>query len=59
MRRTDALTPTAIRDEIAATRDYSGATFISGYDENRHTTKSAVINRVVNGVIAFYKLIEP
>ena len=59
MRRTDALTPTAIRDEIAATRDYSGATFISGYDENRHTTKSAVINRVVNGEIAFYKLIEP
>ena len=59
MRRTDALTPMAIRDEIAATRDYSGATFISGYDENRHTTKSAVINRVVNGEIAFYKLIEP
>ena len=59
MRRTDALTPTAIRDEIAATRDYSGATFISGYDENRHTTKSAVINRVVNGAITFYKLIEP
>ena len=59
MRRTDALTPGAIRDEIAATRDYSGATFISGYDENRHTTKSAVINRVVNGEIAFYKLIEP
>ena len=59
MRRTDALTPMAIRDEIAATRDYSGATFISGYDENRHTTKSAVINRIVNGAIAFYKLIEP
>lgn len=59
MRRTDALTPMAIRDEIAATRDYSGATFISGYDENRHTTKSAVINRIVNGAIEFYKLIEP
>ncbi len=59
MRRTDALTPMAIRDEIAATKDYSGATFISGYDKNRHTTKSAVINRIVNGEIAFYKLIEP
>ena len=59
MRRTDALTPMAIRDEIAATRDYSGATFISGYDENRHTTKSAVINRIANGAIEFYKLIEP
>ncbi len=59
MRRADELTPMAIRDEIAATRDYSGATFISGYDENRHTTKSAVINHIVNGAIAFYKLIEP
>ena len=59
MRRTDALTPMAIRDEIATTKDYSGATFISGYDENRHTTKSAVINHIVNGEIAFYKLIEP
>ncbi len=59
MRRAEELTPMAIRDKIAATRDYSGATFISGYDENRHTTKSAVINRIVNGAIAFYKLIEP
>ena len=59
MLRADELTPTAVRDQIAATRDYSGATVISHYDENRHTTKSAVINRIVNGAIAFYKLIEP
>ena len=59
MRRADELIPTAVRDEIAATRDYSGATVISHYDENRHTTKSAVINRIVNGAIEFYKLIEP
>ncbi len=59
MLRADELTPTAVRDEIAATRDYSGATVISHYDENRHTTKSAVINRIVNGAIEFYKLIEP
>jgi len=59
MLRAEELTPMAIRDEIAATRDYSGATVISHYDENRHTTKSAVINRIVNGAIEFYKLIEP
>ena len=59
MRRADELTPTAIRDEIAATRDYSGATVISSYDENRHTAKSAVINRIVNGEVQFHKLIEP
>ena len=51
--------PAAIRDELAATRDYSGATFISGFDENRHTSKSAVINRIVNGEIRFHLLIDP
>ena len=59
MRRADDLTPTAIRDQLAATMDYSGATFISGYNENRHPNKSAVINQIVNGEARFYKLIEP
>ena len=59
MRRAPDPTPTAIRDQIAATSDYSGATLISGYDENRHTTKSAAINRIVNGEVQFYKLIQP
>ena len=59
MRRADDLTPTAIRDQLAATMDYSGATFISTYDENRHPNKSAVINQIVNGKARFYKLIEP
>ena len=50
----------AIRDQIAATRDYSsGATVVSGYDENRHTAKSAVISRIAHGEVAFYKLIAP
>ena len=59
MRRAPDLTPTEIRDQIAATSDYNGATLISGYDENRHTAKSAAINRIVNGEGQFYKLIEP
>ena len=59
MRRADDLTPAAIRDQLAATMNYSGATFISGYDENRHPNKSAVINQIVNGEARFYKLIEP
>ena len=58
MRRADDLTPIAIRDQLAATMDYSGATFISGYNENRHPNKSAVINQIVNGEARFYKLIE-
>lgn len=59
MRRADDLTPIAIRDQLAATINYSGATFISGYDENRHTSKSVIIKRIVDGEVQFYKLIEP
>ncbi len=59
MRRAADLTPAAIRDQLAATMNYSGATFISGYDENRHTSKSVVIKRIVDGEVQFYKLIEP
>ena len=59
MQRADELTPTAIRDQIAATENYSGATFILGYDHNRHATKSAVINRIINGDAQFHKLIKP
>ena len=59
MRRADDLTPIAIRDQLAATMNYSGATSISGYDENRHTSKSVVIKQIVNGEVQFHKLIEP
>ena len=59
MRRAPDLSPAAIRDQIAATSNYSGATLISGYDENRHTAKSAAINRIVDGEVQFYKLIQP
>ncbi len=59
MRRADNLTSAAIRDQLAATMNYSGATFISGYDENRHTSKSVVIKQIINGEVQFHKLIEP
>jgi branched-chain amino acid transport system substrate-binding protein len=59
IRRAPDLGSTAIRDQIAATSNYSGATLILGYDHNRHTAKSATINRIVNGEVQFYKLIEP
>ena len=59
MRRADDLTPVAIRDQLAATMNYNGATFISGYDENRHTSKGVVMKRIVDGEVQFYKLIEP
>ena len=49
----------AIRDQLAATKDYVGATNITSYDENRHPTKSAVIFTIKNGEKQFYKQIAP
>ena len=49
----------AIRAELAATKNYVGATDIAGYDENRHPTKSAVIFTVKDGEKQFYKQIDP
>ena len=59
MRRTTDLTPAAIRDQIEATQNYSGATVLSHYDENRHAIKSLVINTVKDGRIQFHQLIVP
>ena len=49
----------AIRDQLAATKNYIGATDIAGYDENRHPTKSAVIFTIKNGERQFHKQIDP
>ena len=59
MRRADDLSPDAIRDQIAATKGYSGASLIAYYDENRHAHRSVVINRISDGEMRFYQLIEP
>lgn len=58
-RRSINTTPAAIRDEIEATQDYSGATILSHYDENRHAVKSLVINTVKDGKIQFHHFITP
>ena len=59
MRRATDTTPMAIRDQIEATRDYSGATMLSYFDENRHAIKSLVINTVKDGKIQFHQFISP
>ena len=48
-----------IRRELQATEQYTGATLISHYDENRHPTKSAVIMTIENGVKKFYQQVDP
>ena len=54
-----SLEPEAIRDQLAATRNYTGATRIASYDKDRHPDKSAVIMTVRDGVRQFHKQIDP
>ena len=48
-----------IRQQLAATQNYIGATRVASYNENRHPTKSAVIFTIVDGEKQFYKQIDP
>ena len=51
--------PIAIRDALAATKDFQGSTYISRYDENRHPVKSLAILTVRDGKIQTYKVVDP
>jgi len=46
MRRAGQAVPSMIRDQIAATHQYRGATTFIGYDENRIPTKNAIVLRI-------------
>ena len=59
IKRAGSLDPAEIRQQLAATENYIGATRIVSYDENRHPTKSAVIFTIINGEKQFYKQIDP
>lgn len=53
------LAPDAIRDAIANTTDYQGASTISRFDENRHPLKSLTLYTIRDGQIERYKVVEP
>ena len=57
--RAGSLDPDAIRDQLAATENYVGATNIACYNENRQPTKSAVIFTIKDGEKQFYQQIDP
>ena len=57
--RAGSLEGDAIRQELLATEQYAGATFISHYNEDRHPTKSAVIMTIENGMKRFYQQVDP
>ena len=55
VKRARSLGGDTIRNQLAATRDYRGATHIARYNENRHPTKSAVILTIRDGERRFFK----
>ncbi len=59
MVRANSADPTAIRDALAKTKNFVGATGNITLDENGDAVKSAIINRVVNGKFEYLTTIEP
>ena len=57
--RAGSLAPEKIREQLAATENYIGATTIASYNENRHPTKSAVIFTIKDEEKRFHKQIAP
>lgn len=57
--RAGSLDAEAIRDQLAATENYVGATSIKSYNGNRQPTKSAVIFTIKDGQKVFYQQIDP
>ena len=51
--------PVAIRDKIAATTDFVGATGMITLDENGDAVKSAIINQVKDGQFEYLTTVEP
>ncbi len=47
--------PVAVRDSIASTLSYMGATFISHFDEQRHAVKGVGIMKIENGQVHPYR----
>ena len=57
--RADSVDPVKIRDEIANTEGFVGATGNITLDENGDAVKSAVINKVENGKFVYLTTVEP
>lgn len=59
MQRAGTTDGPALRDAIAATRNYAGVTGRTTIDEHRNSHKAAVMITVRNGRTAFYESVEP
>ncbi|RKU23055.1 hypothetical protein C6500_02780 [Candidatus Poribacteria bacterium] len=59
IKNTGTLEPDAVRDAIANTTNYQGASTISRFDENRHPLKGLTLYTIRDGRIELYKIITP
>lgn len=59
MERADSADPQAIRDKLAETQDFKGATGIITLDENGDATKTAVIKKVMDGKFVYETKVDP
>lgn len=59
IKRADSIDGQKIRDALAATKDFNGATGIISINENRDATKSAVVLQVVKKAFKFVESINP
>ncbi|NLJ97664.1 MAG: ABC transporter substrate-binding protein [Tissierellia bacterium] len=57
--KADSTDPKVIRDKIAETTEFMGATGIITLDENGDAVKSAVIKKVVDGEFEYLTTVEP
>ena len=58
MKRTEGLRGEEIKAELAATSNYEGAVFFSGYDKNRHAQKTVIVNIIEDGEISFHSAVN-
>ena len=59
IRAGDDLSRDTLREGIAATENYKGATAIVAYDAERHPIKSAVVYKIVQGVAVYDRTVDP
>lgn len=57
--RAGSVDGTAIRDALAKTKDFKGATGIITLDANRDATKTAIIKKVMDGKFVYEGKVEP
>jgi branched-chain amino acid transport system substrate-binding protein len=59
IRRAGSTEGPAIRDALAATKDFPGVTGVTTIDKNRNASKAAVVDEVVDGKFKFVQSVAP